>query len=196
MHLNLELWMDEKQAIDRLLRLDPEGLAWLVERCQLKALRVAFLITRERALAEDVVQDKFARLPGTIRTFDRGRPFEPWFLRGVVNAAIRAVSQRSRSISLADGEEAERWLDQLVAHAPGPEEQMQQAELEQRIWQEMQQLSPQQRAVIVMRYYLEMSEAEMAEAAAVPKGTIKWRLNAARTRLQKLLSPDPRKEVK
>jgi len=169
--------MDEKQAIDRLLRLDPEGLAWLVERCQVKALRVAFLITRERALAEDVVQDKFARLPGTIRTFDRARPFEPWFLRGVVNAAIRAVSHRSRSISLADGEEAERWLDQFMAHAPGPEEQM-------------------QRAVIVMRYYLDMSEAEMAEAAAVPKGTIKWRLNAARARLQKLLSPDPRKEVK
>ena len=188
--------MDEKQAIDRLLRLDPAGLAWLVERCQLKALRVAFLITRERALAEDVVQDKFARLPGTIRTFDRERPFEPWFLRGVINAAIRAVSHRSRTISLADGEEAERWLDQLTAHAPGPEEQVQQAELEQRIWQEMQQLSPQQRAVIVMRYYLEMSEAEMAEAAAVPKGTIKWRLNAARARLQKLLSPDPRKEVK
>jgi len=188
--------MDEKQAIDRLLRLDPAGLAWLVERCQLKALRAAFLITGERSLAEDVVQDKFAGLPGTIRTFDRARPFEPWFLRGVVNAAIRAVSHRSRSISLADGEEAERWLDQFMAHAPGPEEQMQQAELEQRIWQEMQQLSPEQRAVIVMRYYLDMSEAEMAEAAAVPKGTIKWRLNAARARLQKLLSPDPRKEVK
>jgi len=188
--------MNEKQAIDRLLMLDAEGLAWLVERCQLKALRVSFLITRERALAEDVVQDKFARLPGTIRTFDRTRPFEPWFLRGVVNAAIRAISHRSRSISLADGEEAERWLNQLVEQAPGPEEQAQQAELEQRIWQQMQQLSPQQRAALVMRYYLEMSEAEMAEVAAVPKGTIKWRLNAARARLQKLLSPDPRKEVK
>ena len=106
--------MNEKQAIDRLLILDPEGLAWLVERCQLKALRVAFLITRERTLAEDIVQDKFAGLPATIRTFDRTRSFEPWFLRGVVNAAIRAVSRRSRSISLADGEEAERWLDQIV----------------------------------------------------------------------------------
>ena len=58
--------MNEKQAIDRLLILDPEGLAWLVGRCQVKALRVAFLITRERALAEDVVQDKFARLPEMI----------------------------------------------------------------------------------------------------------------------------------
>jgi RNA polymerase sigma-70 factor (ECF subfamily) len=188
--------MNEKQAIDRLLILDPEGLAWLVGRCQVKALRVAFLITRERALAEDVVQDKFARLPEMIHTFDRMRPFEPWFLRGVVNAAIRAVSRRSRSISLADGEEAERWLKQLLEQAPGPEEQVQQAELDQCIWQQMQQLSPQQRAVIIMRYYLEMSEAEMAEVAAVPKGTIKWRLNAARTRLQKLLSPDPRKEEK
>jgi len=82
------------------------------------------------------------------------------------------------------------------AQQTAAQEQAQQAQLEQRIWQQMQQLSPQQRAVIVMRYYLEMSEAEMAEVAAVPKGTIKWRLNAARTRLQKLLSPDPRKEEK
>lgn len=39
-----------------------------------------------------------------------------------------------------------------------------------------------------MRYFLDMSEAEIAEAANVPEGTIKWRLHAARNRLRKLLS--------
>jgi RNA polymerase sigma-70 factor (ECF subfamily) len=190
-----ELRMDEKQAIDRLLTKDYEGLAWLIERYQLKALRTAFLITHERALADDVVQDKFACLPETILSFDRARLFEPWFLRGVVNAALSAVSRR-QDISLEDSQEAERWLENLVAQAPGPEDRLQQAELEGHIWQQMQQLPPQQRAVIVMRYYLEMSEAEMAEVADVPKGTIKWRLNTARARLQKLLSPDPQKEGK
>ena len=87
-------------------------------------------------------------------------------------------------------------MENLVAQAPGPEDRLQQAELEGHIWQQMQQLPPQQRVVIVMRYYLEMSEAEMAEVADVPKGTIKWRLNTARARLQKLLSPDPQKEGK
>jgi len=185
--------MEEKQAIGLLARSDPEGLAWLVERHQLKALRTAFLITRERALAEDVVQDRFARLPGAIHSFDRQRPFEPWFLRTVVNAALQAVSHQKRTVSLADLEGAERWLERAV-QAPSPEEQVQQAELAQLLWEQMRQLSPQQRAVIVMRYYLGMSEAEMAEAVAAPKGTIKWRLHAARTRLRGLLSADPRKE--
>jgi RNA polymerase sigma-70 factor, ECF subfamily len=195
MTFDWELRMDEKQAIDRLLNKDFEGLAWLIERYQLKALRAAFLVTRERTLAEDVVQDKFACLPETIVSFDRSRPFEPWFLRGVVNAALSAVSRR-QDISLEDSQEAERWLDNVVAQAPGPEDQLQQAELEGHIWQQMQQLPPPQRAVIVMRYYLEMSESEMAEVADVPKGTIKWRLNTARSRLQKLLASDLQKEGK
>ncbi len=51
----------------------------------------------------------------------------------------------------------------------------------------MQKLSPRQRAVIVQRYYLEMSEKEMAAEAGVARGTIKWLLNAARERLRRLL---------
>lgn len=51
----------------------------------------------------------------------------------------------------------------------------------------MQKLSPRQRAVIVWRYFLEMSEKEMAVEAGAATGTIKWLLNAARERLRSLL---------
>jgi RNA polymerase sigma-70 factor (ECF subfamily) len=51
----------------------------------------------------------------------------------------------------------------------------------------MQKLSPRQRAVIVQRYYLDMSIAEMAQDAGTASGTIKWLLNAARTQLRRLL---------
>jgi DNA-directed RNA polymerase specialized sigma24 family protein len=51
----------------------------------------------------------------------------------------------------------------------------------------MQKLSPRQRAVIVQRYYLEMSEKEMAAESGTAVGTIKWLLNAARERLRTLL---------
>ena len=52
----------------------------------------------------------------------------------------------------------------------------------------LDQLSARQRAAIVQRYYLEMSEKEMAEQLQAPPGTVKWLLNAARARLRTLLS--------
>jgi RNA polymerase sigma-70 factor (ECF subfamily) len=54
----------------------------------------------------------------------------------------------------------------------------------------MQKLSPRQRAVIVQRYFLDMSEREMAEESGSAVGTVKWMLNAARSRLRSLLG-DP-----
>jgi RNA polymerase sigma-70 factor (ECF subfamily) len=62
------------------------------------------------------------------------------------------------------------------------------SEVQSQIWNAMQKLSPRQRAVIVQRYFLEMSEKEMAEKAGIAVGTVKWILNAARERLRGLLA--------
>ena len=83
--------MDEKEAIGLLLNKHLEGLTWLMEKYQVRALRAAVLVTRDRALAEDVVQGKFVELYRKVHTYDPARPFSPWFLRGVVNAAISAA---------------------------------------------------------------------------------------------------------
>ncbi len=57
------------------------------------------------------------------------------------------------------------------------------------MWRALEQLPPAQRAVIVQRYYLGMSEAEMAGSAEIPSGTIKSRLKTARKGLKNLLRP-------
>jgi RNA polymerase sigma-70 factor (ECF subfamily) len=54
----------------------------------------------------------------------------------------------------------------------------------------LEELSPRQRAVVVQRYYLEMSEKEMTETLEVAPGTVKWLLNAARSRLRSLLGSE------
>jgi RNA polymerase sigma-70 factor (ECF subfamily) len=51
----------------------------------------------------------------------------------------------------------------------------------------LSRLPPRQRAAIVQRYYLELSEQEMAQALDAPQGTVKWLLHAARLRLRELL---------
>jgi len=183
--------MKEQEAIARLKRGDIGGLEALVRQYQVQAVRAAYLVTRDRALAEDIVQAAFLRAYERIGQFDAGRPFGPWFLRSVVNDAVKAVARRERQVSLEAGYEGEETslADLLSDPGPGPDDLMEAAELRRTVWTALGKLPPAQRAAIVQRYYLGLSEAEMADELACPPGTVKWRLHAARKRLRTLLRP-------
>lgn len=179
--------MDDLQAIRRLKGGDIGGLEFLIARYQAKAVRTAYLVTHNEPMAEDVVQDAFVRFYECAHHFDDRRPFEPYFLRSVVNAALNAVEKESRSIPALDDEANTYALEWLLTQAVSVEEQVEFAQLKCEIHQALGALSPRQRAVAVQRYYLEMSEQEMTEALEIAPGTVKWLLNAARTRLRALL---------
>jgi RNA polymerase sigma factor, sigma-70 family len=177
--------MDEQGAIQRLKQGEITGLEFLVRRYQVRAVRTAYLITRDNSLAEDVVQDCFLRVYRSIHSFDETRSFEPWFLRSVVNASVKMLQKSARQVPVG---EDESLLAELVASVESIEEQVESIEIQNQIWNAMQKLSARQRAVIVQRYFLEMSEKEMADESGAAVGTIKWLLNAARERLRMLLA--------
>jgi RNA polymerase sigma-70 factor (ECF subfamily) len=178
--------VDEQQAIQRLKQGDISGLEFLVARHQVKAVRTAYLITRDFGLAEDIVQDSFLQAFRAMRGFNETRPFEPWFMRSVVNAAVKTMQRSARQVQV--GEDADETVfAELAARVESVEEQVESIEVQNQIWDAMQKLSPRQRAVVVQRYFLEMSEKEMAEEAGSSVGTVKWMLNAARKRLRGLL---------
>lgn len=181
--------MTEQEAIAQLKRGNVEGLRLLVEQHQLKAVRVATLITRDRALAEDVVQDAFVRVHERIAQFDGSRPFEPWFLRIVTNGALKALRRRQRELPLRilQGRDA--------GPTAGPAQQAARNERLQRVQEALAQLTPKQRVAIVLRYYTEMSGAEMADVLQISERAVKARLTAARRRLQDLLRAAERQEA-
>ncbi|MDL1944323.1 RNA polymerase sigma factor [Chloroflexi bacterium CFX2] len=179
--------MDDLQAIQRLKNGDIGGLEILVSRYQAKAVHVAFLITHDEALAEDVVQETFVRLYRRIGQFDSTRPFEPYLLRSVVNTALNIARKSNRQVSL-DGDPEQ--VEQLLSQAASVETEVEYRQLKQEIIQALARLEPRQRAVVVQRYYLEMSEKEMAVALDAPPGTVKWLLNTARARLRDLLGSE------
>lgn len=179
---------EEREAVERLKRGDAGGLEALVRRHHDRAVGAAYLVVRDRGLAEDVAQGAFVRAFEKIRGFDPERPFAPWFMRIVVNGAVEAARRRGRVASreVADGEEL---LVRLADPGAGPHEAAERAESRRRVWRALEQLPPAQRAAVVQRYYLGMTEAEMAEGGSSPAGTIKSRLSAARKGLSKLLRP-------
>jgi RNA polymerase sigma-70 factor (ECF subfamily) len=123
------------------------------------------------------------------RRFDESRPFEPYFMRSVVNAALNAIEKSSRWVQIDGCTEVEA-LEILLVHAATVEGQVEYTQLKGEILAALGGLPPRQRAVIVQRYYLEMSEKEMAETLDTAPGTIKWLLNTARTRLRRLLGSE------
>jgi RNA polymerase sigma-70 factor (ECF subfamily) len=127
--------MNESQAIGRIKQGDLGGLEMLVRIYQVKAVQAAFLIARDRPMAEDVVHAAFLKAVERIDQFNISRAFGPWFLCSVVNAAIDAARQQNRMLSL--DRETEGETEALDA------------------------LSPEQRAAVILRHFLGMSEAEM-----------------------------------
>lgn len=179
---------EERQALRRLRQGDIRGLETLVRRYQVQAVRAAYLISQDRQLAEDVVQEAFLRVFERIDQFDLSRPFGPWFFRLVVNDTLKAVARRSREQSMDDGPEGLSLADLLADPQPGPEEAVERSDLHDQVWEALERLSPAQRAVVVQRYYLGLPEREIAWRQNRAPGTVKRHLHDARRRLRRWLS--------
>lgn len=182
--------MDDQTAITRIKQGDLDSLESLVERYQARAVQAAYLILSDRPLAEDVAQTAFIKAVERIQQFDETRPFAPWFFRIVVNDAIKSARRQKRILPLEDDPEdgpPARIARYLTTPDPRPDQQMEQDELRQNILSAVRSLPPEQRAVITMRYFLDLSEADMSARMDRPPSTIKWWLREARKRLRSLL---------
>lgn len=179
--------MDEVTAIRRIKMGDFGGLEYLMSLYQVKAARAAFLITCDKAKAEDVVQEVFLRIFQRPGSFDENRPFEPYLMRSVVNAALNASRGEKRFISLEANAET---IERLILQEASVESQAEYSQLKSEILNALGQLPPRQRAAIVQRYYLDMSEKEMAFTLDAAPGTVKWLLNSARNALRDLLKKE------
>jgi RNA polymerase sigma-70 factor (ECF subfamily) len=181
--------VDDHQAIVQLKGGDIGGLAVLVKRYQTPAIETAYLITHDLALAEDVVQDVFLQVSRSIGHFDLSRPFRPWLMRSVVNAAVKAAQRESRDLALdsplagGDGQNALPLSEFLLDGAPGPDDVLDQTELEATVEEALCRLAPEQRAAIVLRYYLDLSDDEISAQLDCAPGTVRWRLHTARKQL-------------
>jgi RNA polymerase sigma-70 factor (ECF subfamily) len=187
---------NESTAIAQLKRGDIRGLDALMLIYQLRALRAAYVVTRDLPLAEDIVQSAFIRAYERIEQFDDTRPFGPWLLRSVVNSAATAASRQRRFVPLDDarpseGPGADADANDAVSMQPDPETLILQAETNDELWQALESLPPAQRAAAVLRLYLELPESETAQQLGIPLGTVKSRVNAARTRLKTVLGRPP-----
>lgn len=137
----------------------------------------AFTITGRRALADDVVQDAFERAFRSLPTYEPTAPFERWLARIVTNRAIDLLRRERREAPLEEAAEvAVEWA--------GNED-------DAALRRAVAALEPERRLAVVLRYWLDMTPAEIAELSDTPVGTVHSRLARGLADLRRVLVEHP-----
>jgi RNA polymerase sigma-70 factor (ECF subfamily) len=156
-----------------------QALAELYRRHWPWAHRAAYLVVHDAAAAEDIAQEAFLSAVRALDRFDRRRPFGPWLNRIVVNRAIDWARARALRREAATGPDAD--LDPAAASADPPAEARPYSEPTVAA---LRTLSPEHRAVVVLRYLFEYTPGEIAAMLELPRGTVNSRLRRALDALQ------------
>ena len=159
---------------------DQEAFGILVERHGGTARRVALSILRDEHDADDAAQDGLVAAWRSLERFDTDRPFRPWLLRIVVNAA-RDLARR-RAVR-----QTEPVSPDARATGTSPEQDTERSLLGERLRRALGTLPERQRLVVTLFDAEGFSHAEIASLVGAPEGTVRSELFHARRALREEL---------
>lgn len=171
----------DEVLVERFRHGDREAFASLVVRYQRPIFNAAWWVVKSAEDANDIAQDVFLKVAERIEDFDPQYRFFSWIYRITVNEALNALRKRGREEPLDDAVEL-----------PGPDgddpaRKLSEARTSGRLRAAMARLSIQDRTVLVLRHFSELSYREIAQALDLDEKTVKSRLFEARQRLRILL---------
>jgi RNA polymerase sigma-70 factor (ECF subfamily) len=172
---------DEADLVARAVAGDRAAFGTLVERYAGIARRVARAVLGDPEDADDAAQDAMLAALVKLDQFDRARPFGPWLLRIVANAATDR--RRRRTVRRVEP------LDVAFAGGgPRPDTTAERRALGEKLRQALASLSERRRIAVVLFDVEGYSHAEIATVLAIPEGTVRSEVFHARRRLRTLLA--------
>ena len=176
--------MDERQLIESARRGDVGAYDELVRSHQEAAFRAAYLVTRDVADAQDAAQEAFLRAYDALGRFDARRPFRPWILRIATNMALNRLKASMRRQAMA-----ERFGAETVEREANPsiEARVLRRERGRRVQDAIRHLKPDDQSLLILRFFFDLSEAELAQTFDIAAGTIKSRLHRALAKLRDVI---------
>jgi len=162
-----------------------EALAFetLVRRYQVPLFAYLYRLSGDRAAAEDLCQETWARFVAALDRFDPGRRLSTW-LYAIATNLWRDASRGGRTRAAAAAHLPELRSGLGITTPPTPLEEASRRELEAEVREGVQGLPEEYRAVLVMRHYQGLRYAEIAEVLGCPIGTVKSRIHYAISHLR------------
>jgi RNA polymerase sigma-70 factor (ECF subfamily) len=174
---------DEMAWITQAQHGSDEAFTQLVEAYQTHVYNLCYRMLGEAEAAEDASQETFLRAYQHIHRYDRKRPFGTWLLSIAAHYCIDRLRRRKFSMSSIDQDEEEGGFELPDADAPNPEAEAVYGEQKQQMQRLLKRLDSLDRAAVVMRYWHDCSEIEIAESLNLTVSAVKSRLHRARRAL-------------
>ena len=174
---------DERDTIRRARAGDQAAREALAVTHRRAAFLLALQLLGNREDALDAAQDAMLRFFTTLDRFRTDEPVRPW-LFSIVRNRCRDLLRRGRVRRSEPLEpEPDRWRPELVDTGADPHREAERSELRRRVFAALGTLSPEQREILVLRDYQDLSYEEIATVLRIPKGTVLSRLHRARRAL-------------
>jgi RNA polymerase sigma-70 factor (ECF subfamily) len=161
-----------------------EGVPGAYERLARESSRRLFLIAhrilRDTDAAEDAVQNTLVTIWRELPRLRDPDRFDVWSYRIVTRASIVEAKRKRRAMRIAD----------IAAHEPVTGDGAGDLATRDLLERAFAKLSPESRAVLVLRYYIDLANKDIAEVLGIPYGTVGSRLHRAMGDLRSLLGPD------
>lgn len=170
----------DEELVRRLARGSEEALAQLMRRFERPLAHFLFRQTGGRDV-EDLYQETWLRVVRSASSFQSGKRFSTWLFAIAVNLCRDFLRRQRRAPQVATVEERGSASSELARAEAGLD-----------ATKLLARLPDEQREVLILRYYHDLSEGEIAEIAAVPRGTVKSRLHNALAKLAAEATRTPR----
>ncbi|MEA2461264.1 MAG: hypothetical protein QOH90_1441 [Actinomycetota bacterium] len=179
--------LDDRELIEQAREGDVHAYEVLVARYQGIAFRTAYVCSGSANDAEDAAQEAFVKAYRSLSRFRSDAPFRPWLLKIVANEARnkRRAEGRRHDLALRIAQ-----VGPSGDAAPSPEATALAAERRRRLLAAVNRLPQRDREVLAYRFFLNLSETEMASLMGCRRGTVKSRLSRALDRLRRLVGED------
>ena len=143
------------------------------------ALRLAYFLTGNKDMAEDLVQEAFVRMTGRFRHRRFPEDFSAYLRRSIVNSYLSQLRRRRLERSWLARQRTDPEMH--PAHDPGERDEL---------WRALQQLPERQRAAIVLRFYQDASEREAADVLRCSRGALNQLVTRGLAKLRKEVRKD------
>jgi RNA polymerase sigma-70 factor (ECF subfamily) len=170
---------------------DTKAFEALMRTYNRRLFRTARAILRDDAAAEDVLQEAYLRIYGSIGSFRGEAKLSTWLVRIVANEALarrRKDQRRAQILPIHGGDEEEHGVELGMDEREGPQRQAERSEIRQVLEAKIDALPDNFRAVFVLRALEELSVDETAAALGIPEATVRTRFFRARSQLREALS--------
>ena len=167
--------LSERELIELVKKGSREAYQEIVSRYMKKAYYIALSYVHNHQDALDISQESFIKAFRKIKSFSTQRPFFPWFYKLMKNLCLDHLRRRSRVKEIP------------LEGIPVLEEEREDREMKGVLWRGIEKLPFEQREIVILRYFQQLSYSEIAEMTEKPIGTVMSSLYYAKKRLKEII---------